>query len=77
MERNEYGTFSMKFSNAILSATPSIYVRVVHAAHLPVNNVMSSFIIVHTLLPTCSLGTLEPCIMELNVVVRALVDVLV
>ena len=49
----------------------------VHAAHLPVDNVMLSFIIVHTLLPACSLGTLEPCIMELNVVARALVDVLV
>jgi hypothetical protein len=67
----------MSFSYTILSIVPSIYVRVVHAAHVPVNNVMSSFIIVHTLLPTCSLGTLEPCIMELNVVVRAPVDVLV
>ena len=48
--------------------------RVVRAARLPVINVMLSFIIVHTLLPTCSLGTLELCIMELNVVARALVD---
>ena len=77
MEHNEYGAFTMSFSYTILSVIPSIYVRVVHAAHVPVNNVMSSFIIVHTLLPTCSLGTLEPCIMELNVVVRAPVDVLV
>ena len=74
---NEYGTFSMSFSHTMLSVIPSIYVRVVHATHLPVNNVMLSFIIVHTLLPACSLGTLEPCIMELNVVARALVDVLV
>ena len=58
-------------------AVMPIYVHVVRAAHLPVNNVMLSFIIVHTLLPACSLGTLEPCIMELNVVARALVDVLV
>ena len=77
MEHNEYGAFTMSFSYKILSVIPSIYVRVVHAAHVPVNNVMSSFIIVHTLLPTCSLGTLEPCIMELNVVARALVDALV
>ena len=77
IEHNEYGTFTMSFSYTILSAIPSIYVHVVRAAHLPVNNVMLSFIIVHTLLPACSLGTLEPCIMELNVVARALVDVLV
>ena len=77
IEHNEYGTFTMSFSYTMLSVIPSIYVRVVRAAHLPVNNVMLSFIIVHTLLPACSLGTLEPCIMELNVVARALVDVLV
>ena len=77
IEHNEYGTFTMSFSYTMLSVIPSIYVHVVRAAHLPVNNVMLSFIIVHTLLPTCSLGTLEPCIMELNVVARALVDVLV
>ena len=70
---NEYGTFSMSFSHTMLSVIPSIYVRVVHATHLPVNNVMLSFIIVHTLLPTCSSGTLELCIMELNVDARALV----
>ena len=73
IEHNEYGTFTMSFSYTMLSAIPSIYVRVVRAAHLPVNNVMLSFIIVHTLLPTCSLGTLELCIMELNVDARALV----
>ena len=50
-------------SYTILNVIPSIYVRVVRAAHLPVNNVMLSFIILYTLLPTCSLGTLEPCIM--------------
>ena len=77
IEHNEYGTFTMSFSYTMLSVIPSIYVHVVRAAHLPVNNVMLSFIIVHTLLPACSLGTLEPCIMELNVVARALVDVLV
>ena len=77
IEHNEYGTFTMSFSYTMLSVIPSIYVHVVRAAHLPVNNVMLSFIIVHTLLPTCSLGTLESCIMELNVVVRALVDGLV
>ena len=77
IEHNEYGTFTMSFSYTMLSVIPSIYVRVVRATHLPVNNVMLSFIIVHTLLPTCSLGTLEPCIMELNVVARALVDALV
>ena len=77
IEHNEYGTFTMSFSYTMLSVIPSIYVRVVRAAHLPVNNVMLSFIIVYTLLPTCSLGTLEPCIMELNVVARALVDALV
>ena len=77
MEHNGYGTFSMKFSHTILNATPSICVRRSHSAYLPVDNVMLSFIIIYTLLPTCSLGTLEPCIMELNVVVRALVDVLV
>ena len=76
IEHNEYGTFTMSFSYTMLSVIPSIYVHVVRAAHLPVNNVMLSFIIVHTLLPACSLGTLEPCIMELNVVARALVDVL-
>ena len=74
IEHNEYGTFTMSFSYTMLSVIPSIYVRVVRAAHLPVNNVMLSFIIVHTLLPACSLGTLEPCIMELNVVASALVD---
>ena len=74
IEHNEYGTFTMSFSYTMLSVIPSIYVHVVRAAHLPVNNVMLSFIIVHTLLPTCSLGTLELCIMELNVVARALVD---
>ena len=47
--------------------------RVARAAHLPVNNVMLSFIVVRTLLPTCSLGALEPCIMELTVVARAMV----
>ena len=77
IEHNEYGTFTMSFSYTMLSVIPSIYVHVVRAAHLPVRNVMLSFIIVHTLLPACSLGTLEPCIMELNVVARALVDVLV
>ena len=77
IEHNEYGTFTMSFSYTMLSVIPSIYVHVVRAAHLPVNNVMLSFIIVHTLLPACSLGTLEPCIMEFNVVARALVDVLV
>ena len=77
IEHNEDGTFTMSFSYTMLSVILSIYVRVVRAAHLPVNNVMLSFIIVHTLLPACSLGTLEPCIMELNVVARALVDVLV
>ena len=77
IEHNEDGTFTMSFSYTMLSVILSIYVRVVRAAHLPVNNVMLSFIIVHTLLPTCSLGTLEPCIMELNVVARALVDALV
>ena len=77
IEHNEYGTFTLSFSYTMLSVIPSIYVHVVRAAHLPVNNVMLSFIIVHTLLPACSLGTLEPCIMELNVVARALVDVLV
>ena len=77
IEHNEYGTFTMSFSYTMLSVIPSIYVHVVRAAHLPVNNVMLSFIIVHTLLPACSLGTLEPCIVELNVVARALVDVLV
>ena len=77
MEHNEYGTFTMSFSYTILSVISSIYVRVVCVAHLPINNVMLSFLIVHTLLPICSLGTLEPCIMELNVVARALVDALV
>ena len=75
IEHNEYGTFTTSFSYTMLSVIPSIYVRVVRAAHLPVNNVMLSFIIVHTS-SACSLGTLEPCIMELNVVAR-LVDVLV
>ena len=40
MEHNEYGAFTMSFSYTILSVIPSIYVRVVRAAHLPVNNVM-------------------------------------
>ena len=38
MEHNEYGTFTMSFSYTILSVLPSIYVRVAHAAHIPVNN---------------------------------------
>ena len=77
IEHNEYGTFTMSFSYTMLSVIPSIYVRVVRAAHLPVNNVMLSFIVVRTLLPTCSLGALEPCIMELTVVARAMVYILV
>ena len=77
MEHNEYGIFTMSFSYTILSVIFTIHVRVVRVAHLPVNYVMLSFIIVHTHLPTCSVGTLEPCIMELNVVVRALIDILV
>ena len=40
IEHNEYGTFTMSFSYTMLSIIPSIYVRVVRAAHLPVNNVM-------------------------------------
>ena len=77
IEHNEYGTFTMSFSYTMLSIIPSIYVSVVRAAHLPVNNVMLSFIIVHTLLPAYSLGTLEPCIMELNVITRRSVNGLV
>ena len=38
IEHNEYGTFTMSFSYTILSVIPSIYVRVAHAAHIPVNN---------------------------------------
>mgnify|MGYP001334672328 CR=1 FL=1 len=49
IEHNEYGTFTMSFSYTMLSVIPSIYVHVVRAAHLPVNNVMLSFIIVHIL----------------------------
>ena len=40
IEHNEYGAFTMSFSYTILGVIPSIYVRVVHAAHVPVNNVI-------------------------------------
>ena len=74
MERDEYGAFSMSFSYTILSNMPSICACGGHPGHLPVNNAMLQFIITHALLPTWSLGALEPCVMELNVVARTLVD---
>ena len=53
IEHNEYGTFTMSFSYTMLSVIPSICVRVVRAAHLPVNNVIYVVIYYRTYPLTC------------------------